>query len=135
MRKTQHSASRAQRLVPLAATIAIFAAALLAAPSPAPACQNWTDYFTYYDDANHDNQVGWCEFDCYCQTYCDGTRTQYWTHQSWSGCLSAGGPQPTSAAGAAGRGGAAIFQAPPQPEWTKPLASCSTSSRLSAGGS
>jgi len=133
MREARHSTSRAKRFAPLAATVALFAAALLAVPSPAPACQNWTDYFTYYDDANHDNQVGWCEFDCYCVTYCDGTRTQYWTHQSWSGCLSAGGPQPTSSAGAGKWGKAELSPGRPQPEWAKPIASCAPMSRLSAG--
>ena len=65
----------------------LIAAAAVGTPKPAQACQNWTDYFTYFSDASKTTQVGWCEFDCYCVTYCDGTRTQYWNHSSWAGCL------------------------------------------------
>jgi hypothetical protein len=87
MRKTLRSTPGTGRIGLFAVTAVLAVAALLAAPSSAPACQNWTDYFTYYSDATHSEQVGWCEFDCYCQTYCDGTRTQYWDHSSWPGCL------------------------------------------------
>ena len=87
MRKTLRSNPRARQIGLLAVTAVLFVGAMFAAPTSAPACQNWTDYFTYYSDASHSTQVGWCEFDCYCVTYCDGTRTQYWNHQQWSGCL------------------------------------------------
>lgn len=67
---------------------ALFVAAVIAAPHPAQAaCHMWTDYFTYFSDASHTEQVGWCEFDCYCVTYCEGIRTSYYNHQTWPGCL------------------------------------------------
>jgi hypothetical protein len=81
MRNALHRNPKARKLVLLAGAAVLFVAAM-GVPHSAQACQDWTD-----SDATHTTQVGWCEFDCYCQTYCDGERTQYWTHQSWSGCL------------------------------------------------
>ena len=69
------------------AAIVLFAAATIATPHTAQACHNWTDYFTYYSDATKTVEVGWCEFDCYCVTYCDGQQTQYYRVQTWPGCL------------------------------------------------
>jgi hypothetical protein len=87
MVKILRSNSMARKLGLLVVAAALFGAAMLGNPRPAYACQMWTDYFTYFSDATKTTQVGWCEFDCYCVTYCDGTRTQYWNHQQWSGCL------------------------------------------------
>ena len=79
--------------VPLARKVGLLAVAVLAlvalmsAPRPVQACNMWTEYYTYYSDATKTTEVGWCEFDCYCVSYCEGDRTQYWNHQIWPGCL------------------------------------------------
>jgi hypothetical protein len=87
MQKLLHSTPAAKKLGLLAIGV-LFCLSVLAVPQPARAfCQAWTDYYTYYSDASHTQQVGWCEFDCYCVTYCDGERTSYYDHSSWSGCL------------------------------------------------
>lgn len=66
----------------------LFVASLATAPVSAQAsCHMWTDYFTYYSDASKTVEVGWCEFDCYCVTYCDGERTSYYRLTTWPGCL------------------------------------------------
>jgi hypothetical protein len=85
MRNHLHSTSPLRKLGLLAAALCVTAA--LGAPQTAQACQMWTDYFTYYSDASKTEQVGWCEYDCYCVTYCEGQRTPYYNHQSWPGCL------------------------------------------------
>lgn len=69
------------------AAIALFTAATFITPHTAQACHNWTEYFTYFSDASKTTQVGWCEFDCYCVTYCEGERTSYYYHSVWPGCL------------------------------------------------
>ena len=61
--------------------------AQLAAPPSAQACHTFTEYYTYYSDASKTQEVGWCEYDCYCISYCDGQKTQYWNHAIWWGCL------------------------------------------------
>jgi hypothetical protein len=86
MRKFLDSTTTARKLGLLAAAV-LFVAAVIGAPRPAQACHNWTDYFTYYSDATKTQQVGWCEFDCYCVTYCEGQQTPYYRVQSWPGCL------------------------------------------------
>jgi hypothetical protein len=63
-------------------------AAALFGPAPvAQTCHNWTEYVTYYSTSAKTQEVGWCEFACYCQTYCDGQQTPYYNRQIWPGCL------------------------------------------------
>jgi hypothetical protein len=87
MPKLLHPHSTTRRLGLLAAAVALFVVAMMTAPPSAHACQNWTDYYTYYSDASKTQQVGWCEYDCYCVSYCDGEKTPYYIHSSWPGCL------------------------------------------------
>jgi hypothetical protein len=87
MAKTLRSNPVTRKLGLLTVAAGLFVAAAIGVPRPAHACQMWTDYFTYFSDASKTTQVGWCEFDCYCVTYCEGTRTQYYNHSSWAGCL------------------------------------------------
>jgi hypothetical protein len=86
MRKFLHSTPPARKLGLLAAAV-LFVAAVIGAPHTAQACHNWTEYYTYYSDASKTQQVGWCEFDCYCVTYCEGQQTPYYNHSIWPGCL------------------------------------------------
>jgi hypothetical protein len=87
MEKILRSAPVFRKLGLLAASL-LFAAAVTGASHPVQAaCHNWTEYYTYYSDSTHATQVGWCEFDCYCVTYCEGTRTSYYNHSIWNGCL------------------------------------------------
>ena len=72
----------------LPAAAVLVAAAMAGAPHPAQgACHNWTEYYTYYSDASHTTEVGWCEYDCYCISYCEGQKTAYYNHSIWPGCL------------------------------------------------
>jgi hypothetical protein len=75
------------RVLALLAAAVLFVAAMIGVPRTAQACHNWTEYYTYYSDASKTQQVGWCEFDCYCVTYCEGQQTPYYIHSIWSGCL------------------------------------------------
>jgi hypothetical protein len=75
------------RKLGLLAAALLFVAAVIVAPHTAQACHNWTEYYTYYSDASKTQEVGWCEFDCYCVTYCEGQQTPYYYHQIWPGCL------------------------------------------------
>jgi hypothetical protein len=62
--------------------------AALFGPAPvAQTCNNWTEYVTYYSDSTKTQEVGWCEFACYCQTYCEGQQTPYFRRYVWPGCL------------------------------------------------
>jgi len=87
MRKFLPSTPAARKLGLLAIGVFFFVS-VIGTPQPARAfCQAWTDYYTYYSDATHTVSVGWCEFDCYCESYCDGERTSFYDHTAWSGCL------------------------------------------------
>jgi hypothetical protein len=72
----------------LLAAAALVTAAGASAPHPAQAaCHNWTEYYTYYSDASKTTEVGWCQYECYCITYCEGQKTVYYNHWLWPGCL------------------------------------------------
>lgn len=76
------------RKLGLLAAAVLFVAAMVGAPPIAQAaCHNWTEYYTYYSDASKTQEVGWCEFACYCVTYCEGEQTPYYNHWVWPGCL------------------------------------------------
>ncbi len=76
------------RKLGLVAAVALLAAAGTIAPRTAQAaCHDWTEYYTYYTDATKTTEAGWCEYDCYCVSYCDGTKTPYYNHTVWNGCL------------------------------------------------
>jgi hypothetical protein len=86
MRTFLHRTPLSRKLGLLAVAV-LFVVAVVSAPTPAQACHNWTEYFTYYSDATKTVEVGWCEFDCYCVTYCEGQKTSFYNHQLWPGCL------------------------------------------------
>jgi hypothetical protein len=71
----------------LAAALALSAATFASPHTAQAACHMWTDYFTYYSDASKTVQVGWCEYDCYCISYCEGQKTPYYRLTTWPGCL------------------------------------------------
>ena len=75
------------RKVGLLAVAVLALVALMSAPRPVQACNMWTEWYTYYYDAEKTEPAGWCEFDCYCVSYCEGDRTPYFWHAIQGGCL------------------------------------------------
>jgi hypothetical protein len=62
--------------------------ALLPGPAPVQACQNFTDFWTYFSDASQTKVVGHCEQDCFCvPRFCSGRQTPYYIVTTTSGCL------------------------------------------------
>jgi hypothetical protein len=62
--------------------------ALFPGPAPVQACQNFTDFWTYFSDASHTKVVGRCEQDCFCAPrICSGTQTAYFIVTTTRGCL------------------------------------------------
>jgi hypothetical protein len=87
MGKFLHSMPMAKKLGLLAAAALFVAAAIGVPPSAQAACHNWTEYVIYYSDASKTQEVGWCEFACFCQTSCDGQQTPYTRRYITPGCL------------------------------------------------
>lgn len=86
MRTSLHRTPLTRRLGLLAVAL-LTVAALASAPRPVQACNEWTEWYFYFYDAEKTQPAGSCEFDCYCYSYCEGCQTPYFNHTIQGGCL------------------------------------------------
>ncbi len=84
-RKTSNRSWKAAMLV---LALGLVMTALFPGPAPVQACQNFSDFWTYFSDASHTTVVGHCEQDCFCAPrFCTRQKTAYYILTTVPGCL------------------------------------------------